>query len=117
VPRRTVRYYVQRGLLPPPEGAGRGHYYRPSQLARLLKIRELQAQGYGLEEIRVILEAGKDALVQAPPTPEVELVTRIRVSEGIDLIVSHGVEPPTPSQVRAMAIAVARILERREKDE
>ncbi|MBA2355458.1 MAG: MerR family DNA-binding transcriptional regulator, partial [Acidobacteria bacterium] len=27
VSRRTVRYYVQGGLIPPPEGLGRGNHY------------------------------------------------------------------------------------------
>ena len=113
VPRRTIRYYVQRGLLAPPEGAGRGHFYRPSHLERLLRIRELQDKGFGLEEIRTVLEDRGDARAEAPPAPEVELITRIGVGRGIDLVVSHGARAPSPSQVRAIAIAAARILEGR----
>jgi DNA-binding transcriptional MerR regulator len=113
VPRRTIRYYVQRGLLAPPEGAGRGHFYRPSHLERLVRIRGLQDKGFGLEEIRSVLEDRGDVLAEAPPAPEVELLTRIGVSDGLDLVVSHGARPPSPAQVRAIAIAVARILEGR----
>ena len=113
VPRRTIRYYVQRGLLAPPEGAGRGHFYRLSHLERLLRIRELQDKGFGLEEILTVFEDPGDALAEASPAPEVELITRIGVSAGIDLIVSHGARPPSPTQVRAVAIAVAKILEGR----
>jgi DNA-binding transcriptional MerR regulator len=114
VPRRTIRYYVQRGLLPPPEGAGRGHFYREDHLRRLLNIRDLQDQGLTLEEILVLLEdRGKAEAAEAPPLPEIEVVTRIRVNEGIDLVVSSGAEPPTPSQIRALAHAAAQILNRR----
>lgn len=117
VPRRTIRYYVQRGLLAPPEGAGRGHFYRSSHLERLLRIRELQDKGFGLEEIRAVLDgAGAGAggaVAEASPAPEVELITRISVRDGIDLVVSHGARPPSPSQVRALAIAAAKILEGR----
>ena len=35
VTRRTVRYYVQQGLLPAPLGVGRGRHYGPEHLARL----------------------------------------------------------------------------------
>ena len=110
VPRRTIRYYVQRGLLAPPEGAGRGHFYRPSHLERLVRIRELQGKGFGLEEIKTVLEDPGDVLAEASPAPEVELITRIGVSDGIDLVVSHGARPPSPTQVRAIAIAAAKIL-------
>ena len=111
VSRRTVRYYVQRGLLPPPEGAGRGHYYRPDHLERLLLIKEMQGRGLGLEEIRVRLDGGDRA---APPPalelPEIELATRIRIADGVELLLSHATEPPRPAQVRALAEAAARIL-------
>ena len=111
ISRRTIRYYVQRGLLPPPEGAGRGHYYRPDHLETLLAIKEWQGKGLGLEQIRVRLEGGGE--VKAParfPTPEIELATRIRVGSGVELILSHGEKAPRPAQVRALAEAAARIL-------
>ncbi len=50
--RRTIRYYLQRGLLPPPEGGGRRRIYRRDHLLRLFVIRALQARKYPLEEIR-----------------------------------------------------------------
>lgn len=111
VSRRTVRYYVQRGLLPPPEGAGRGHFYRPGHLEKLLLIKELQERGLGLEQIRVRLEGGPGrARTKAPPAPEIELATRIRIAGGVEIILSHGTRPPRPAQVRALAEAAARIL-------
>ena len=110
VARRTIRYYVQRGLIPPPEGAGRGHFYQSVHLERLLQIRDLQDQGVPLEEIRVILEGGREAPWEPPPTPDVEVITRIRVSEGLELLVSPGVEAPTPSQIVALATAARQIL-------
>jgi len=113
VPRRTVRYYVQRGLLPPPEGAGRGHFYRPEHLDRLLTIKDLQARGLSLEEIRARLENGgeadADALAQAP-VPEMELTTRIHLAPGVELLVSRSARPLTPSQLRALAVAARQIV-------
>ena len=111
VSRRTVRYYVQRGLLPPPEGAGRGHYYRPEHLTRLLEIKELQGRGLGLEEIRERLAGGAvpERRLRAPDV-EIELATRIRVAPGIEVLLTHGTKPPRPAQVRALAEAAARIL-------
>ncbi len=52
VTRRTVRYYVQRGLIPEPLGRGRGEHYGAEHLAALLRVKSLQEQGATLEEIR-----------------------------------------------------------------
>jgi DNA-binding transcriptional MerR regulator len=109
VPRRTVRYYVQIGLLAPPAGAGRGHYYLPAHLERLVRIRDLRQQGRSLDEIRALLDRG-DAGTAPLDLPPLELTTRIRLSPGVEVVVSHGAEPPTRSQLRALARAAARIL-------
>ena len=61
---RTVRYYVQQGLLPSP-GLGAGARYREGHLARLRLIRRLQAEHLPLAEIRRRLEALDDDAVQA----------------------------------------------------
>jgi len=61
--RRGVRFYVQSGLLPAPLGVGRGRHYDASHLERLRRVRELQAQGHSLEEIRQIL-AGKRVVTE-----------------------------------------------------
>lgn len=57
IPRRTIRYYVQRGLIPAPEGAGRGHFYTETHRARLGWIRGLQARGHRLDEIAELIDA------------------------------------------------------------
>lgn len=49
--RRTIRYYIARGLLPGPTKAGRGAGYSQEHLRRLEEIRNLQANGLTLVEI------------------------------------------------------------------
>ena len=51
VSRRTVRYYVQRGLLPPPEGKGRGAHYTQRHLQVLQLIKQAQLSGMSLEDV------------------------------------------------------------------
>ncbi len=67
---RTVRYYVQQGLLPSP-GLGAGARYTEGHLARLRLIRRLQSEHLPLAEIRRRLEALDDdvvrGLLKAPP--------------------------------------------------
>lgn len=56
--RRTVRYYVQRELIPKPEGGGRGHYYTDEHLQLIEKIKIWQKQGVPLEKMKLLLEQG-----------------------------------------------------------
>lgn len=135
VPRRTIRYYVQRDLLPPPHGAGRGHYYTADHLERLRRIRQLQEQGRSLDEIALLLTRPDDRLtasLAAPPAtlreaaappvdqPEpvaepdpsaLELYRRLPIAPGVDLQLSASVPLPPPERLRALAAAVRRILD------
>jgi len=56
VPRRTIYYYVQIGLLPPPRGRGKTYEYTEEHLERLLLIKKLQKMRYSLKEIKKLFE-------------------------------------------------------------
>lgn len=68
---KTLRHYEQRGLLMPEEvDKWTGYrYYSISQMQRLNAIRDLQRQGFTLEEVKELLQDG----VQ---TPSIEMLTR-----------------------------------------
>ena len=72
IPARTVRYYVQRGLLPPPTFRGKDSSYGATHLLRLKVLKVLQAAFYPLEEIKSVLASKDDAALQlllaSPPT-------------------------------------------------
>jgi DNA-binding transcriptional MerR regulator len=61
---RTVRYYVQQGLLPSPGTRGPGTRYDRAHLDRLQLIRVLQRQHLPLAEIRRRVEALDDSGVR-----------------------------------------------------
>jgi len=69
---RTVRYYVQRGLLPAPQFRGRDTVYTAKHISRLKAIRRLQDQYLPLEAIMVELTRKKpEEIVDDPaPTPK-----------------------------------------------
>lgn len=54
---RTVRYYVQQGLIPAPESRGPGAHYTRDHLDRLRLIKRMQREHLPLAEIRRRLEA------------------------------------------------------------
>jgi DNA-binding transcriptional MerR regulator len=89
VSRRTVRYYVQRGLLPAPAGLGRGKHYSEAHLQRLLRIRALQEAGVPLERIAEQLEGGAPPAI---PTPRPVLPDPSRQSAWTRAVLGEGVE-------------------------
>lgn len=117
--RRAVRFYVQRGLLPPPLGLGRGRHYDATHLARLRQLQELQAAGHSLDAIGRIL-SGEDADAVAPPVPRTEsppprrakptlsaeLWTRLRVVEGVELHFDATRHRPDVERLRALRDAI-----------
>ena len=56
VSERTVRYYVEEGLLPPPRGRGRGAHFEDDHLVRLRLIRAMQVAGNELGAIKEYLQ-------------------------------------------------------------
>lgn len=57
LPVRTIRYYIQRGLLPAPEFRGPQTVYTALHRIRLDALRILQERGLGLEAIARLLDA------------------------------------------------------------
>lgn len=106
VSQRTVRYYIQQGLLPSPETRGPGAHYGAEHLDRLRLIRSLQRDHLPLAEIRRRLE-------ELEPEAIRELVERgtersagdawdyIKsvLSEGAPMLASHRVQEPGPTGV------------------
>jgi len=130
VSRRTVRYYVQRTLIPPPLGAGRGHYYTRAHVRRIAKIRDLQDLGFSLDEIESQLTGPLPALLGrrtqadssptqeyappgAPPEPEDEEPshwTRVVIAKGVELQVEGGTYRLSPARLKKLKKAVTEIL-------
>jgi DNA-binding transcriptional MerR regulator len=87
---RTIRYYIQQGLLPAPETRGPGAHYGPEHVDRLLLIRRLQQEHLPLSEIRRRIEKLTpeevkrflDTQPEKPPTSASEYVKRV-LAEGI----------------------------------
>jgi DNA-binding transcriptional MerR regulator len=77
VPPRTVRFYRERKLLPPPRREGRIAWYDEHHLARLRTITGLLSRGHtlgGIAELLAAAESGRDVaevlgLDAALPTP------------------------------------------------
>ena len=52
VTKRTIHYYISKGLLLPPEGSGVNSLYNDEHLQRILLIKKLQSEYLPLNKIR-----------------------------------------------------------------
>jgi DNA-binding transcriptional MerR regulator len=105
VSRRTVRYYVQEGLIPAPLGVGRGPHYAQAHLDRLLQVKELQASGRTLDEIRTTVDDGMElrATKQAVALPHRSVWRRLQLAPGIEIHVENHITLPGPHRLRELA--------------
>jgi DNA-binding transcriptional MerR regulator len=115
ISRRAIRFYVQRGMIPPPEGKGRGSHYGPRHMEGLENIRKLQEAGHSLEAIRKILSGKEPAEIpdqssRIRPVMKAELWTRLRVARGVELHLDTARHEATPDQLRELREAVEKIL-------
>ena len=67
IPARTIRFYIARGLLDGPVKAGRGAVYTAQHLARIEKIKSLQAEGRMLSEIVHVVNQDESLETGPPP--------------------------------------------------
>ncbi len=49
---RTIRYYIEQGIVMGARGRGRSSYYTPEHLERLARVADLRSRGLSLDEIR-----------------------------------------------------------------
>lgn len=101
-PVRTIRFYIQKGLLPGPEGEKRGAYYTEAHLAELLRIRQWQETGLSLDAIAGLLQAKREPPV-APARPgAVEVRSHLIIADGLELVVAPERAGLTQAQLREL---------------
>jgi DNA-binding transcriptional MerR regulator len=102
VPGRTIRYYIQKGLITGPAGEKRGAWYSQGHLSDLLRIRQWQETGLSLEAIAGLLQARHDPPVPPRRPGAIEVHSHLVVTDGIELVVSPERSGLTQAQIRRL---------------
>jgi DNA-binding transcriptional MerR regulator len=107
---RTVRFYIQRGLLDKPEGERRGAWYEPRHLEQLLVIKKWTAAGLSLEAIARL----QTDQTEAPPVcPQrrgsVEVRSHMLIADGVEIMISPERARLSPEQLRHLLRQVSAI--------
>ena len=112
LPKRTVRYYMQMGLVDRPIGETRAAHYLSQHLDQLLKVKQLSDAGISLERIAEI-QNGKELPI--PPKPrkpgDIQVKSHIHRAPGIELQISPEEADMSPEQIRALVKAVMKTIQ------
>lgn len=118
LPLRTVRYYIQLGLVDRPIGEKKAAYYTAAHVDQLLTIRKWQNAGLSLERIREIL-ASPEAGLLPPPRPRgagtVEVWSHLVVADGLEITLEPGRAGLSSEDVRALFRGVTALYEQIKK--
>jgi DNA-binding transcriptional MerR regulator len=102
-PKRTIRFYIQKGLIDRPEGTGRGAVYKQNHLEQLLTIKKWKEAGISLEKIAELL-SGKEA--ELPPPSRlpgtIEVWSHVVIDHGIELKINPEMAGLTGEQTRQL---------------
>jgi len=114
---RTVRYYIQIGLLDKPIGQTRGAHYTSLHFEKLLRNKQLSESGISLERIRDLL-TGDSLLLpqQQKQAGHIEVRTHLWVTDGIELQVSAETAGLSPEELRHFLKGVLSVYEQIKKD-
>ena len=93
--RRTIRYYVQEGLIDPPAGRGRGGFYYDSHVQQLLRIKSFQEKGIGITAMVSLMKNE----APEPVLPSREVMIRYEILPGIEINISREMEIKEPKKV------------------
>lgn len=103
--KRTVRYYIQQGLIPGPEGKNRGARYHQTHIERLLELKKWQNAGLSLERIAELLNQPASMQIPIKPVQQgaVEIWSHLMISDGVQLMIEPGRSHLSSEQIRKLA--------------
>lgn len=114
MPLRTVRYYIQLGLVDRPIGQKKAAYYTATHVEQLLTIRKWQQAGVSLDRIREILATPKAGDLP-PPRPRgagtVEVWSHLVVADGLEVTLEPGRAGLSSDEVRALFRGITALYE------
>ena len=105
--KRTVRYYMQLGLVDRPLGETRAAHYTTRHLEQLLQIRKLADAGVSLERIREVLAGGESPVPDRVRQPgAISVLSHVFIAPGVELQIDPQAAGLSPEQLRAFVRTV-----------
>jgi DNA-binding transcriptional MerR regulator len=110
ISRRTIRYYVQIELLEPPEGRGKGAYYREYHIKHLMWIKELKENGFSISTIKDLLRTSPDQIKNVALKQRLTWA-RFVIAPGIEVHLRTDIEQAHPKMLLRIVGLLKRIVD------
>ena len=100
LPLRTIRYYIQLGLVERHEGDRKHARYTQKHIDQVLQVRSLADQGTPLERIKQLIHG-----ISTPPPPprmagDISVISKVFIAEGVELHLDPGSAGLSPEKLR-----------------
>ncbi|MGV1045456.1 helix-turn-helix domain-containing protein [Limnohabitans sp.] len=100
LPLRTIRYYIQLGLVDRHEGDRRHARYTQKHLDQILQVRALADQGTPLDRIKQLI----NGITTPPPPPkaagDISVISKVFIADGVELHLDPGSAGLPPEKLR-----------------
>ena len=99
---RTIRFYIQKGLVQAPFGARKTPRYTEKHVEQLLLVKQYKDAGLNLGRIAQLLNQ-TDIPTPQIDTGSISVISRIAIAPGVALDIDRGVCTLTDQQLRDLA--------------
>lgn len=112
LPIRTIRYYIQKGLVDRPFGERKAARYGQQHLEQCLLVRKWTRAGLSLEKIALALRSPPKEL----PTPskkvgEISVVTTVHIAPGVQIQIDPSIANIDHQSLQTIALSLVNMLE------
>jgi DNA-binding transcriptional MerR regulator len=106
LPLRTIRYYIQLGLVDRHEGDRKHARYTQKHLDQVLQVRAMADQGMPLERIKQLI----NGITTPVPTPkaagDISVISRVFIAPGVELHIEPQMAGLSPEKLRLFVRSV-----------
>ncbi len=106
LPLRTIRYYIQLGLVDRHEGDRKHARYTQKHLDQLLKVRAMADQGVPLERIKQLINGITTPQPPQKAAGDISVISKVFIAPGVELHIEPQMAGLSPEKLRLFVRSV-----------
>jgi hypothetical protein len=106
LPLRTIRYYIQLGLVDRHEGDRKHARYTQKHLDQLLQVRAMADQGMPLERIKQLINGITTPLPLLKASGDISVISKVFIAPGVELHIEPQMAGLSPEKLRLFVRSV-----------
>jgi DNA-binding transcriptional MerR regulator len=106
LPLRTIRYYIQLGLVDRHEGDRKHARYTQKHLDQVLQVRAMADQGTPLERIKQLINGITTPLPLQKAAGDISVISKVFIAHGVELQIEPQMAGLSPEKLRLFVRSV-----------